>query len=68
MLTEAGWASGLVGWASGLAGWSRGGNGRTYVGKIYPFYRTWSPIGAAAMPPPMKTMKKVEQAREPLTI
>ena len=55
------WASGLAGWASGLAGWPRGGTDgrmdertdgwtyvRTYVGKISLFYRTLSPIGAAA--------------------
>ena len=50
-----GWASGLAGWASGLAGWPKGGGRtdvRTYVRtdrrKISPFYRTSSPIGAAA--------------------
>ena len=52
--------SGMAGWASGLAGWT---DGRTYIQKISPLYRTWSPIGAAAMPPPMKTMKKVEQGK-----
>ena len=31
--------------------------------KISPFYRTLSPIGAAALPPPMKTKKKVEQGK-----
>ena len=41
-------ASGLAGRASGLARWPRGGDGRTDVGKISPFYRTLSPIGAAA--------------------
>ena len=48
-------AWGQAGWASGLAGWPRGGNRhmdlRTYVWKIFPFYRTSSPIGAAALPP-----------------
>ena len=51
----AGWASGLAGWASGLAGWPRGGErmdestyGRTNERKISPFYRTSSPMGAAA--------------------
>ena len=42
------WCSGLAGWASGLAGWPRGGNGRRDERKISPFYRTLSPIGAAA--------------------
>ena len=61
---------GLAGWASGLAGWPRGGgrmygrrDGRTNVQKISPFYRTSSPIGAAALPPPMKTKEKVEQGK-----
>ena len=44
--------------------WPRGGtyicmNGR----KISPFYRTLSPIGAAALPAPMKTKEKVEQGK-----
>ena len=38
-------------------------DGRTYVRKISPFYRTSSPIGAAALPPPMKTKEKVEQGK-----
>ena len=62
----AGWASGLAGWASGLAGWPGGGRrtyGRTNERKISPFYRTSSPIGAAALPPPMKTKEKVEQGK-----
>ena len=33
------------------------------VQKISPFYRTSSPIGAAALPPPMKTKEKVEQGK-----
>ena len=37
--------------------------GRTYVQQISPFYRTSSPIGAAALPPPMKTKEKVEQGK-----
>ena len=57
----------MAGWASGLAGWPRGGNGRTdgrtNGRKISPFYRTLSPIGAAALPPPMKTKEKVEQGK-----
>ena len=32
--------------------------------KISPFYRTSSPIGAAALPPPMKIKEKVEQGKE----
>ena len=28
-----------------------------------PFYRTLSPIGAAALAPPMKTKEKVEQGK-----
>ena len=36
-------------------------DGRTEKQKISPFYRTLSPIGAAALPPPMKTKEKVEQ-------
>ena len=35
----------------------------TDVRKISPFYRTLSPIGAAALPPPMKTKEKVEQGK-----
>ena len=30
---------------------------------ISPFYRTLSPNGAAALPPPMKTKEKVEQGK-----
>ena len=42
----------------------RGGmNGRTNGRKISPFYRTLSPIGAAALPPPMKTKEKVKQGK-----
>ena len=36
---------------------------RTEEQKISPFYRTSSPIGAAALPPPMKTKEKVEQGK-----
>ena len=57
----------MAGYASGLAGWPRGGNGRTngrtYGWKISPFYRTSSPIGAAALPPSMKTKEKVAQGK-----
>ena len=38
-------------------------NERTDERKISPFYRTSSPIGAAALPPPMKTKEKVEQGK-----
>ena len=34
-----------------------------YRQKISPFYRTLSPIGAAGLPPPMKTKEKVEQGK-----
>ena len=34
-----------------------------YGRKISPFYRTLSPIGAAALPPPMKTKEKVEPGK-----
>ena len=37
--------------------------GRTNGRKISPFYRTSSPIGAAALPAPMKTKEKVEQGK-----
>ena len=37
---------------------------RTNGQKISPFYRTLSPIGAAALPPPMQTKEKVEQGKE----
>ena len=37
--------------------------GCTDVRKISPFYRTLCPIGAAALPPPMKTKEKVEQGK-----
>ena len=36
---------------------------RMYRRKISPFYRTSSPIWAAALPPPMKTKEKVEQGK-----
>ena len=36
---------------------------RTDGRKISPFSRTSSPIGAAALPPPMKTKDKVEQGK-----
>ena len=35
----------------------------TYGRKISPFYRTLSPIGAAALPATMKTKDKVEQGK-----
>ena len=43
---------------------SEGGtNGQTNGRKISPFYRTLSPIGVAALPPPRKTKEKVEQGK-----
>ena len=44
-----------------MDGWTY--NGRTDGRKISPFYRTSSPIGAAALPAPMKTKEKVEQGK-----
>ena len=38
-------------------------DGRTYGRKISPFYRTSSPIGAAALPAPMNIKEKVEQGK-----
>ena len=38
-------------------------DGRTNRRKISLFYRTLSPIGAAALPPPMETKEKVEQGK-----
>ena len=40
-----------------------GGDERTDGRKISPFYRTSSPIRAAALPAPMKTKEKVEQGK-----
>ena len=34
-----------------------------YERKISPFYRTLSPIGVAALPPPMKTNENIEQGK-----
>ena len=41
---------------------------RTYVRKISPFYRTLSPIGAAALLPKGSSRPIKSRAREPLTI
>ena len=38
-------------------------DGRTNGWKISPFYRTSYPIGAAALPPTMKTKEKVKQGK-----
>ena len=38
-------------------------DGWTNKQKMAPFYRTLSPIGAAALPPPMKIKEKVEQGK-----
>ena len=46
-----------------LQAWLDGPEGGTYGQKISPFYRTLSPIGAVALPPPMKTKEKVEQGK-----
>ena len=58
----------MDGWASVLAGWPRGGTDaqmdkQTDKQKISSFYRTLSPIGPAALPPPMKSKEKVEQGK-----
>ena len=51
------------GWMAQRGGRTDGGaDGQTNVRKIYPFYRTSSPIWAAALLPPMKT-KEVEQGK-----
>ena len=51
-------------WLDGPEGGTDGRtDGRTNGRKISPFYRTSSPIGAAALPPPMKTKEKVEQGK-----
>ena len=68
------WLGLRPGWLGLRPGWmaQRGGTDgrtdgrsdqRTYGRKISPFYRTSSPIGAAALPPPMKTKEKVEQGK-----
>ena len=58
-------ALGLATWGSGPAYGQT--NIKTYkrtdIRKISPFYRTLFPIGAAALPPPMKTKEKVEQGK-----
>ena len=38
-------------------------DGQTEGQKIFPFYRTLSPIRAASLPSPMKTKEKVEQGK-----
>ena len=65
----------LQAWLAGLPAWldgPEGGTDRRMDGrmdgqkdkqKISPFYSTLSPIGAAALPPPMKTKEKVEQGK-----
>ena len=72
---RAGWMGLRPGWMAqrgGMDGWTdsqtnrwKDGrmNGQTDKRKISPFYRTLSPIGAAALPPPMKTKEKVEQGK-----
>ena len=53
----------LAGPQARLDGPERGTDGWTDERKISSFYRTLSPIGAAALPPPMKTKEKVEQGK-----
>ena len=56
------WLAGPQAWLDGPEGGTYGQTDeRTDKRKISPFYRTSSPIGAAALPPPMKTKEKVEQ-------
>ena len=51
-------------WGERMDGWTDGWTDRqTDKWKISPFYRTSSPIRAAALPAPMKTNKKVEQGK-----
>ena len=61
------WLAGPQAWLAGPQAWLDGPEGgmyeRTNGRKISPFYRTSSPIGAAALPPPMKTKEKVEQGK-----
>ena len=61
-----GWLGFRPGWLGFRPGWmaQRGGTDRQmYQRKISPFYRTSSPIGATALPPPMNTKEKVEQGK-----
>merc|ERR1712183_125856 len=51
------------GWMAQGGGSDGRTNGQTNVWKNSPFYRTLSPIGAAALPPPIKTKEKVEQGK-----
>ena len=53
----------LAGWLGLRPGWMGGTDVQTNRRKISPFYRTLSPIGAATLPPPMKTKEKVEQSK-----
>ena len=59
------WQAGPLAWLDGPEGEGVDGrtDGRTDKRKISPFYRTLSPIGAAALPPPMKTKEKLEQGK-----
>merc|ERR1712168_1711118 len=62
-----GWLGLRPGWLGLRPGWmaQRGErtDGQTDRQKISPFYRTSSPNGAAALPPPLKTKEKVEQGK-----
>ena len=58
------WLAGPQAWLDGPEGGTDGQTNKwTNRRKISPFYRTLSPIGAAALPPPMKTKEKVEQGK-----
>ena len=67
-----GWLGLRPGWLGLQPGWmaQRGGrtdrrtDGRTDGRKIAPFYRTLSPIGAAALPATMKTKHGILEAAE----
>ena len=58
-----GWLGLRLGWLGLRPGWMAQRGERTDKRKISPFYRTLSPIGTAALPPPMKTKEKVEQGK-----
>ena len=65
-LDLAGWLGLRPGWLGLRPSWmvQRGEtNEWTNKQKISPFYRTLTPIGAAALPPPMKTKEKVQQGK-----
>ena len=58
------WLAGPQAWLAGPQAWLEGPEGgRTDKRKIFPFYRTSSPIRAAALPATMKNKEKVEQGK-----